>query len=80
MGSHLSCADGPLCQRDAKLTESEGDMVLSRPREVFSSTGSFLVSKIAVASSCLRSLSGYWDIDLNVNRCKRTSVNLCAVA
>ena len=47
LASHLPCADGPLCPRGAKLTESEGDVVLSRPREAPSGTGSFSVSKNA---------------------------------
>ena len=54
MGSQLPCACGPLCPRDAKLTESEDDVVLSRPREASSSPGSFSVSKSSVASSCLQ--------------------------
>ena len=69
MGFHLPCADGPLSPRCARLTESEGDVVLSRPREAASSLGSFSgnlcaefgqdidlhLIKLAVASSCPQS-------------------------
>ena len=71
MGSHFPRADGPLCPRGATLTESEGDVVLSRPREASSSPGSLsgnlcaefgkdidvFLSKSAVASSGLVSFS-----------------------
>ena len=55
VGSHLPCADGPLCPRGAKLTESEGAVVQcrhARPLAVSEVSGGISVLSLVGTSIC----------------------------
>ena len=69
-------ADGPLCLRGVKLTESEGDVVLSRPFEASGSPGGFsgnLRSRKHVSENLCPSVSEV----LNAEHCRDSAATGC---